>query len=69
MNDELDPFIGDGDADLEWLAGTVASDEHHQVVDSEDPGWVPIGVEHVVVGDPVLACTAEDDRIHGVNVY
>lgn len=68
MNDELDAFIGDGDADLELLAGAVSADQHHQVVDSEDPRRVSVGVEHVFVGDAVLACTAEDDRIHVVKV-
>jgi len=68
MNDELDAFFGDGDTDLEWLAGAVTPDQHRQVVDDEDSGWMAVRVEHVVIGDPVLACTAEDDRIHAINL-
>ena len=67
MNDELDALSG-CDADLEDAAGGVGADEHDQVVEVEDSDRVSVGVEHVVIGDPVLACTRHDHGIHDVKL-
>ena len=67
MNDEVDTF-GAAHADLEELARTVGSDEHHEVVEPQDTDGVPVGVEDVVVVDTMFSGTGEDDRIHVVNL-
>ncbi len=67
MDDELDTFCR-RDADLEHPPGLIGADQHDQVVDVEDPDRVALGVEHVVVGDPVFAGACQDHGIHAINL-
>jgi len=67
VNDEVDTF-GAAHADLEELARTIGSDEHHEVVKPQDTDGVPVGVEDVVVVDSVLAGAGDDHRVHDINV-
>jgi len=46
-----------------WLA-----DEHDEVVELQDTGWVAVGVEDVVVVYAVFACAGQDHRFHGINL-
>ena len=62
MNDEVETF-GTRAADLEDATGAVGADEHCEVVEGEDSDWVVVGVEHVTVGDAVLARARQDDRV------
>ena len=63
MNDEFDPFSG-GDADLEHSSRFVSSDQHDEIVELEHSDRISLGVQHVVIGDPVLAGTRHNHRIH-----
>jgi len=67
MNDELNAFSR-GDANFEHAAGGVSADEHVEVVEIEHSDRVSVGVQHVVIGDPVLACTRHDHGIHEINL-
>jgi hypothetical protein len=42
----------------------VGADEHREVVGLVEVDWVAVGVQHVVVVDPVLSRAGEDDRTH-----
>ena len=42
------------------LPGVARPDQHPEIVEGEDSGGVAIGVDHVVVVDPVLACAVDD---------
>jgi hypothetical protein len=48
--------------------GAVAADEHGEVVECEHSDRVVVGVEDVIVCDPVLAGARHDDGIHDVNL-
>jgi hypothetical protein len=61
VDDELDT-LGGGDADLEHAAGGVGTYQHVHVVEVEHSDRVSVGVEHVVVCDPVLASARQDHR-------
>lgn len=63
MNDELDTFSR-READLEKLAGLVGADQHREFVEREHSERVAVRVQHVVVGDSVLASARQDDGIH-----
>lgn len=39
-----------------------------QVVESEDSNRVTVGVAHVIVADPVVACAIEHHGTHTVNL-
>jgi hypothetical protein len=54
VNNELDP-LGFSDADLEESGGGVRANEHGEVAEVEDSDRVALAVQHVVVGDLVLA--------------
>ena len=54
--------------DLEQAPGLVTADQHDEIIEIKDPDWVAVGVEHVVVTDPVLAGTCQDHRIYGINL-
>ena len=69
MNDELDAFAGQGQANLEGLAGPVAADEHGEVIEVENTKWMAVGVADVVVGDPVLAGAGQNHGIHAQSTY
>jgi len=58
-------FVVVDDADFEGVSGVVAADEHREsfvVVSGLER--VPVGVEHVVVGNAVLAGALGDDDLH-----
>jgi hypothetical protein len=67
VDDEVDSF-GCGDSDLEQASGFVGSDQHDEVVEIEDSDWVAVGVEHVIVKDPVFAGARQDHGIHEFNL-
>lgn len=68
MDDELDALVGGDQADLEEPAAGVTADDHRQIVVLEHADGVAIGVDHVVVGDPVSAGTGQHDRIHRIKL-
>ena len=67
LDEELDAFT-DGDSDLQESPGAIGADKQREVVEGEDSDGVAVGVEHVVVADPVFACTVEHDGIDLINV-
>jgi hypothetical protein len=54
VNDELDP-LRLGDTDLPQSSSGVGADGHGEVAEVEHSDRVAVSVEHVVVGDLVLA--------------
>lgn len=67
MDDELDTLTA-AQPDLQETSSPVGANQHGEVIESKYPDGVLIGVEHVLIGDTVLACTVEDDRIHVVKL-
>ena len=67
MNDELDAVSG-SDTNFEEACCGIGADEHGEVVKFEDSDWVAVGVEHVVVVDPVFTGTMQNHRVHYVNL-
>jgi hypothetical protein len=67
VNDELDAFARCY-ADLKQTPGLVGADQHCEVTEAEHPDWVVIGVQHVVVTDPVFSGARQDHGIHLVNL-
>jgi hypothetical protein len=67
VHEELDT-LGGRHPDLEQPAALVGADQHDQVVDGEHSNRVAVSVKHVVVADPVRACTAQDHRIHTIKL-
>lgn len=67
MNDELHA-VADGHTDLEQVTSVVGTYKHGQAVQVEDTDGMAIGVEHLDVGDPMLACTRKNDRIHAIKI-
>ena len=63
MNDELGA-LGCGGADLEESASPIGADQHGEFIELEDSYGIAVGVQHVVVGYPVLAGARQDDRVH-----
>jgi hypothetical protein len=53
MNDELDA-IGCGNTNLQDECCVVWADQHDEVIELEYSDWVAVGVEHVVVVDPMF---------------
>jgi hypothetical protein len=68
MDDEVDAF-GGCYADLEQASRTIRADQHREVVQLEHADWVAVGVEHVVIGNPVLPGACQDCRIHSISTY
>ena len=62
MNDELDT-LGRRDTDLKHPTRLVSADEHREIVERERSDRVAEGMEHVVVGDPVLASAHQNDWV------
>lgn len=54
---------GIGVSDFEQVACQVGADEHHHVVNFEGANRISVGMQHVVVRDPVFAGAPENDRI------
>jgi hypothetical protein len=54
VGNELDP-LGLSDSDLEEAGGVVGTDQHLEVTEVEHSDGVSVGVQHVVVGDSMLA--------------
>ncbi len=67
MDDELDTFAL-GDTNLERATVLIGSDQHHEIIEVEHTYWVPIGVQHVLVFDPVLPSAVRNHRIHSINL-
>ena len=67
MHDELDSFT-DRYPNFEQPATEVGTDEHRQAVEVEDSYGMSVGVEHVVIGDPVPSSACQHDRIHPVKL-
>lgn len=63
MHDELDS-VAHRDTDLEHSAAVIGTDQHRQTVEVEDSDGVSVGVEHVVISDPVLSSACQNHRIH-----
>ena len=63
MNDEVDSVCA-GDTDFEQAAIRSGADEHGEIVEIEHSSRVSVSVEHVIVCDPVFACTVQDNGIH-----
>lgn len=60
MDDELDA-VGGGQADLEFLAVLAGADRHRELIKSEDLYRISVGMEHVVIADPMLPGTRQND--------
>ena len=63
MNNELDT-LSCRHTDLEESGRLSGTDEHGEVVEVEYSDRVAISMQHVFVGDPMLACALEDDGVH-----
>jgi hypothetical protein len=68
MHDELDPFVGRGNADLDRLAGSVAANEHCEVVELEHSDRMVVGVEDASSLTPCLRALATMTGSTGVNL-
>jgi hypothetical protein len=67
MDNELDAFAF-GDTDLEKTTVLICADQHHKIAKVEHPYWVSVGVQHVLVLDPVLASTVQNHGIHTIKL-
>ncbi len=67
MHNELHPLTRHY-PDLKQAPGLITTDQHDKTIEIKDPDWIAVGVEHVVVTDPVLAGTCQDHRIHDINL-
>lgn len=67
MHDELDA-IANNHSDLQEPTAVIGADQHREIVEGEDSDRVSIGVKHVVIADPVFACTFEHNGIHVINL-
>ena len=67
MDNELDAFAF-GDTDLEKTTVLICADQHHKIAEVEHPYWVSVGVQHVIVLDPVLAGTVQNHGIHTIKL-
>ena len=67
MNDEVDS-LAPRDSDLDESRGLVRSYQHDQVVKVEDSDRIPVRVQHVIIGDPVFSCAAQNNRIHEIKL-
>jgi hypothetical protein len=67
VDDELHAFSR-RHSDLEQAPRLVGADQHDEIVEIEDSDWVAVGVEHVIVIDPVVAGACQDHGIHAVNL-
>lgn len=67
MDNELDAFAF-GDTDLEKMTVLICTDQHHETAKVEHSYWVSVGVQHVLVLDPVLAGAVQNHGIHTVKL-
>lgn len=67
MDNELDTFTR-GNSDLEKATGPICTDQHHDITGIEHTDWVPIRMQHVLIFDPVLAGTVQNDGIHTIKL-
>ena len=67
MHDEVDA-LSRRYPDLQQAACLISADQHDQTVDLEHSNRVLIGMQHVIVADPVSACARQDRWVHGVNL-
>ena len=67
MDNELDAFAF-GNSDLENTTVLICADQHQYVAEIEHTDWVPIGMQHVLILDPVLAGTIQNHGIHAVKL-
>jgi hypothetical protein len=62
MDNELDAFSF-GNSDLKNPSVLICADQHQYVAEIEHTDRVPIGMQHVLILDPVLAGTIQS---HGI---
>ena len=67
MNDELDT-LADNNTDLEQVTVLIGSNQHRQITKVEHTDWLPVGVQHVLISDPVLAGTLQNHGIHTIKL-
>jgi len=67
MDDELDAFTF-GDTDLKKTTVLICADQHHKIAKVEHSYWVSVGVQNVLVLDPVLAGTVQNHGIHTIKL-
>lgn len=67
MDNKLDTFAF-GDTDLEKTTVLIRADQHHKTATLKHPHWVSVGVQHVLVLDPVLAGTVQNHGIHTIKL-
>jgi hypothetical protein len=63
MDDELNT-VGGGQADLEFMAVLAGADQHRELINDKDSHRISVGMEHVVIADPMLPSTRQNDGIH-----
>jgi hypothetical protein len=57
------------DAHFEHPCRAVGSDQHGQLVELEDANRIAIGVHDLLVCNPVLASTVQDNRVHRIKLH
>ncbi|MBU6330682.1 MAG: hypothetical protein KGR18_12120 [Acidobacteria bacterium] len=67
MDDEFDA-LSSAQADLEKPSRPIGADQHDKVIESEGSDRMLMGVEDVLIGDAVLPCALEDDRVHMIKL-
>ena len=68
MDDEINTFRR-GDTDLEEPPTPVGSNQHDEVVHVVHSGRVAVGMQHVVVSDPVFSSTRQNHRVHIIKLH
>lgn len=67
MNDEVDAFCL-CNTDFEQVGRLIGADQHGEVIYLKNPDRVPVCVQHVIICDPVLACTVQNYRVHAIKL-
>ena len=67
MDNELDPFTF-GNSNLKNTTVLICADQHYYVAEIEHTDRVPIGMQHVLILDPMLAGTVQNHEIRTVKL-
>ena len=67
MDNELNPFAF-GDTDLQKTTVLICADQHHKITKVEHTDRIPIGVQNVLISDPVPAGTLQNHGVHMIKL-
>jgi hypothetical protein len=67
VDDELDSF-GLGNTDLKETGFPISTNVHGEITKVEDSDRIAVGVQHVLIVNPVLAGASQDHGIHGIKL-